>query len=140
MATHLELTSELAVEVAVTDRSTVVSVRGEVDVATAPIVRGALTEVEARRRGLGTPSVVVDLSGVTFIDACGLGVLVGAARSARGAGHALALRDPSPQVLRLLEMTRLLDVFRVEPPRRSRRPRVWASASTRPSPVLQEAS
>jgi anti-sigma B factor antagonist len=114
MAAQLELTSELAVEVTVADQSTIVSVRGDVDVATAPMVRGALTEVEARRKDVGTPRVVLDLSEVTFMDASGLGVLVGAARSARRTGHTLMLRDPSPRVVRLLEMTRLLDVFEVE--------------------------
>jgi anti-sigma B factor antagonist len=108
-------TSEFAATVTSADTSTVIAVRGEVDVATAPILRRALAEADARgRRDLMGGPVVVDLSGVTFIDASGLSVLVGAARWARGEGRMLVLRDPSPATMRVLEITRLLDGFRIQ--------------------------
>jgi anti-sigma B factor antagonist len=107
--------SQFAVELSCADVSTAVIVRGEIDVATAPRLGTALAQAEARRRGDAlTPSVVVDLSDVQFMDASGLGVLVGAARSARRHGDVVVLRAPSPTVMRLLEITRLLDAFRIE--------------------------
>ena len=47
------------------------------------------------------------MSGVTFIDAAGIGVLVAAANRARRAGGGLTLLAPSPQVRRLLDVLHL---------------------------------
>jgi anti-sigma B factor antagonist len=86
----------------------VASVRGEVDIATAPILRSALMDA-------GAPSpLTVDLAGVTFIDASGLRVLVGAAGRARRDGGELVLRDPSRGLLRVLGVTGLLGTFTIE--------------------------
>lgn len=90
-----------------------VRVTGEVDVLTVPDLRLALHEVlDGRHRD----DVVVDLGGVGFLDATGLGVLVGAHRRAIRAGVALELRDPPPQIRRMLAVTRLDRVLRVSAP------------------------
>jgi anti-sigma B factor antagonist len=104
--------------VAVADRAdstTVVSVRGDVDVATSPTLRRLLAAVQVcRHRERLNAQVVIDLSRVTLLDASGLAVLVDAARSARGDGYMLVLRDPSLRTMRVLEITRLLPLFHVE--------------------------
>jgi anti-sigma B factor antagonist len=58
----------------VTDRGdwAVLAVRGEIDVATAPQLREELLELVSA----GRKQIVVDLSGVDFLDSTGLGVLV----------------------------------------------------------------
>jgi anti-sigma B factor antagonist len=105
----------LDVQVVVKDERAIVSVGGEVDMATTPRLRQALDEVQTRsERSAASLTVVVDLSDVTFMDANGLGLLVAAARRARHDGGELVLRDPTRRTLRLLELTSLLDVFRVE--------------------------
>ncbi len=58
-------------------------------------------------------SVVLELSGVTFIDSGGLGLLVRLSAVARAAGGDLKLAAPSPQLVRLLEITCLTKVFRL---------------------------
>jgi anti-sigma B factor antagonist len=59
------------------DDAAVISVAGELDIATAPALREQLLRVFAER----TPGhVVVDLTLVTFLDGATLGVLVGARR------------------------------------------------------------
>jgi anti-sigma B factor antagonist len=104
---------EVIVEYA--DGGAVVSVRGEVDVLTAPILRAALTEADGGADGgIAPASLTVDMADMTFIDASGLGVLVGAAGRARRRGQDLVLRDPSRSTLRVLAITRLLDVFRID--------------------------
>ena len=50
----------------------------------------------------GDVHLAVDMSGVTFIDAAGVGVLVAAANRARQAGGGLSLLAPSWPVRRLL--------------------------------------
>jgi anti-anti-sigma factor len=51
--------------------------------------------------------VAVDMSGVTFTDVSGIGVLVAAANGARQAGGGLSLLAPSWQVRRLLDVVDL---------------------------------
>ena len=57
--------------------------------------------------GGGDVQLAVDVSGVAFIDAAGIGVLVAAANRARQAGGGLTLLAPSPQVRRLLDVLHL---------------------------------
>jgi anti-sigma B factor antagonist len=61
------------------------------------------------------PSIIVDLAGLKFIDACGLGVLVRVLRRTRESGGDLSLAAPQQQVRRVLEITGLIDVFSVYP-------------------------
>jgi anti-sigma B factor antagonist len=86
-----------------------VTVRGEVDVHTAPLLRERLLEAV----GQGEALVLVHLDGVTFIDSTGLGVLVGAHRAQRASGGVLELVCSQPRVLRILELTGLHRVFDV---------------------------
>jgi anti-anti-sigma factor len=81
----------------------VVHLTGRLDVHAAADCRLALADaVEA-----GSGDLVIDLSYLDAVDATGLGVLVGAHRSAGRAGRTLLLRDVSPPVGRLLFLTRL---------------------------------
>ena len=83
--------------------SVAVVLDGEIDIATAPAIRRLLM---AAIRG-GDVHLAVDMSGVTFIGAAGIGVLVAAANRAREAGGSLSLLAPSPQVQRLLDVLHL---------------------------------
>ena len=88
----------------------VVRVRGEVDTATAPQMGRAIDSQMARRR-----RVVLDLSGVEFMDLHGLAVLMRANRRARAEGGSFALERPSPCVVRLLELVRMNGEIRIIP-------------------------
>jgi len=84
-----------------TGTTELVQVQGEVDIATAPLLRAVLDTVVSRR----PTRVEVDLSGATFMDAEALATLL-AVRRRLAARHAtLLLRDPSPVVVRLLELS-----------------------------------
>ena len=66
----------------------VVTVRGDLDVATAPRLDSFLSDlIEVQ----GTPCLVVDLEGLTFIDSAGIYTLVQALEHVRGRGGHLAL-------------------------------------------------
>jgi anti-sigma B factor antagonist len=86
-----------------------VRVRGELDIATAPLLRSALDGVYARRPA----RVEVDLSGVTFLDASSLGTLIAARRRLAAQRAVLVLVDPSPIVRRVLDITGLDRVVEV---------------------------
>ena len=68
----------------------IVSVTGELDIATAEQAYSYISEVIDGRQA----PVTVDLSGLTFCDAAGLGVLARIARHAREAGRQLMLAWP----------------------------------------------
>jgi anti-anti-sigma factor len=78
----------------------VVVVRGEVDLATAPLLRAVLDTVVGRRPA----RVEVDLSGTTFLDASALTVLTAVRRRLAVRRIPLALRDPSPAAGRVLDL------------------------------------
>lgn len=89
------------IDVTTDPRGTVITVSGELDVASSPVLERTL----ARLQDVGL--VVVDLRGVTFIDSTGLGVLVKAHQLAQERGHRLGLVRGGGQVDRLLKLTGL---------------------------------
>jgi anti-sigma B factor antagonist len=86
---------------------TVLEVKGEVDIYTAPKLRERMIElIEA-----GSTRIVVDLEGVEFMDSTGLGSLVSGLKRVREADGQMSLvctRDP---VLKILTITGLDKVF-----------------------------
>ncbi|HEX2744241.1 MAG TPA: STAS domain-containing protein [Streptosporangiaceae bacterium] len=110
-----------------TDGNQVVSVTGELDIATADQAYAYISEVID-----SWPTVVsVDLSGLTFCDASGLGVLAKIARHARQAGRQFRLTSARPSLLKIMRLTGLDGVF---PELRSPVPAYSALASARPAP------
>jgi anti-sigma B factor antagonist len=85
----------------------VISVTGELDIATAEQAYSYISEVID---GWQTP-VSVDLSGLTFCDASGLGVLARIARHARQAGRQLRLTSARPSLLKIMRITGLDGAF-----------------------------
>ena len=83
--------------------SATVVLDGEIDIATAPAIRRLLMAAISG----GNVHLAVDMSGVTFIDAAGIDVLVAAASRAREAGGGLSLVAPSQQVRWLLGVLHL---------------------------------
>jgi anti-anti-sigma factor len=103
--------------------SATVVLDGEIDIATAPAIRRFLMEAISG----GDAHLAVDMSGVTFIGAAGIGVLVDAANRAREAGGSLSLLAPSRQVRWLLDVLHLDAILPAAP--RSGDPLVAGSAA-----------
>jgi anti-sigma B factor antagonist len=91
----------------VDDRTTVIAVDGEIHVSTAPEFSGVLSASLAS----GRTRLVLDLTGVMFIDSTGLSVLLNALRRITRAGGAMAVVCSNPTVLRLFEITKLDSTF-----------------------------
>ena len=96
-------------EVAVEDHDgwRVLRLAGEIDVATAPRLRDRLVQLVTE----GPPRLVVDLSGVTFIDSMGLGALVSGLKRARAHDGDLRLAGATDHVAKVLSITRLDQAF-----------------------------
>jgi anti-sigma B factor antagonist len=89
------------------DGSQVVSVTGELDIATAEQAYAYISEVIDARPA----PVCMDLSGLTFCDASGLGVLARTARHARQAGRQLRLTSARPSLVKIMRITGLDRAF-----------------------------
>jgi anti-sigma B factor antagonist len=90
--------------------SFVVAAGGELDLYTSERLRDRLADVLES----GGRRILVDLTGVAFMDSTALGVLVDAARALRSSGGQMVLVADDPRVTRLIEITGLQRVFRVE--------------------------
>lgn len=86
-----------------------VTLRGELDLATAPLLSACLTGVVAQQ----PRRLTVDLASLAFIDCAGLAPIV-RARGALPPGRPLILSSPPPTARLLLRLTGLDHVFRVE--------------------------
>lgn len=89
------------------------SIVGEVDASTSPTVAEALAVVPEGGRTSGR--IVVETSGVSFIDSSGLRVLIELSERATALGAQVVLASPSRSMARLIELTGLNDLFSVEP-------------------------
>lgn len=91
----------------------VVSVRGEVDLATGPEFGRALGAVPED----GVESVIVDLTDCPFMDSTGLHLLTRTQRRFDSAGRRVAVVSANRSVLRLFGLTGLDEVFAIYPSR-----------------------
>jgi len=91
-------------------RTTVISVEGELDLATAPRLKWMLLDALAD----GHSRLVLDLTLVTFMDSTALSVLVGVNRSLRDAG-ALAIVSSNASVLKIFELSGMDGAFAISP-------------------------
>jgi anti-anti-sigma factor len=89
---------------------TVICIDGRLDASTATEVRERLHAAA----GLGSGTLVVDLSDVQLVDATGLGVLAGTQRLAARSGRTMVLRGTPPRVARLLRIIGFDRVLRSE--------------------------
>ncbi|NYI06935.1 STAS domain-containing protein [Allostreptomyces psammosilenae] len=90
----------------------VVELRGDIDLDAGPLLRRTLLELVAA----GADRLVLDLSGVGFIDSTGIGILVTIVNKVHNHFDGVVkLAAPSENVTRLLAMTGLGEVFVVYP-------------------------
>jgi anti-sigma B factor antagonist len=86
----------------------VVTVEGELDVATAPGLRDELTRIADD----GGRDVIVDLLAVPFLDSVALGLLVETSKRMKGRGGALRIVCADRRIARIIEITGLDRVLR----------------------------
>jgi anti-sigma B factor antagonist len=98
---------DLDVESTLRDGATVLFLRGEIDVYTAPRLRQSIVDlVEA-----GTPHIVVDMSRVDFLDSTGLGVLVEGLKRIRSREGTLSIIATQEKIRKIFDITGLNKAF-----------------------------
>ena len=88
----------------------IVAPRGEIDMASAPLFRDVLNTFVRD----GPAQTRVDLTGVSFMDSSGLGVLLEARTTVLGRGGSFTLVCPRGRVWRLLELAGVLSLFVIQ--------------------------
>lgn len=96
-------TSELQVTPQGNGEVAMLTLAGELDMATAPLLSEALDGLD------GGSAVILDLGEVTFVDSHGLRAIFGYA-----ATHELILARPHPHIVRVLSLTKSERVLRIE--------------------------
>ncbi|MCW3040687.1 MAG: anti-sigma factor antagonist [Solirubrobacterales bacterium] len=94
-----------SLQTAPTDDSLRITATGELDLVTAPLLARALREaaVEADR------AILLDLTGVTFMDSSGLAAVLEAVQRSRESAGTLRISPGNGAVVRVLELAGLLD-------------------------------
>jgi len=88
----------------------VVSVRGQLDIYTAPHLLETLDAAIAD----APKELVIDLSSVTFLDSTGLNVFVQTQKRLKPIAGSVVVRGANEQVQKVLELTKLTTVLTVE--------------------------
>ena len=99
--------ADLGVDVSSEGDVTVLTVRGELDAYSAPMLDEAFDRVLAD----GARRLVVDLASVGFIDSSGLRSMIRARKQVGDEPEALRIRNPQPATVRLLDITGLTEHF-----------------------------
>jgi anti-sigma B factor antagonist len=114
-ATQRRLPEGLAVhtEPATIPSPIVVTLSGELDIATVPDVHEALTSTVEANPGA---TVIVNLAAVTFLDSTCLSMFTRAHRRALEAGGILRVAEPAPFIRKVFEATGLTEMVLDRPP------------------------
>lgn len=105
-------TPVLGVDVDFGGHETVVSVRGDVDPLSAPTLGAVLS---AQIAGARQPPLVLDLAGLTFMDAAGLNVIVGAVNLLAEQSKRLVVRSLPESTRRIMDITGLTEFVTLDP-------------------------
>ncbi|SDO32108.1 STAS domain-containing protein [Alkalicoccus daliensis] len=104
----------LDIQVSEHENKNVAQVSGEVDVYTATKLKETLTPLAEQE----DKELVVDLSGVDYIDSTGLGIFIGALKASEKSGTSLTLTGLNSRVKRLFEITGLHEVIDIDSTKR----------------------
>ncbi|HEX8879334.1 MAG TPA: STAS domain-containing protein [Candidatus Acidoferrum sp.] len=92
------------------DRTTILDVSGDIDLASSPDLRKALLR---ELRELRIPRVVLNLKAVEYVDSSGVASLVEGLKASRDVGSRLILFGLNTAVREVLQLSKLLKIFEI---------------------------
>jgi anti-sigma B factor antagonist len=98
---------DLDVDTAQVGAASVLTLRGEIDVYTAPRLRQSIIDLVDG----GASQIIIDMSAVDFLDSTGLGVLVGGLKRVRVKDGSLSIVTSQDKILKIFDITGLNKVF-----------------------------
>ena len=81
---------------------------GELDEYTAPYTRSA---IDKALDGYKSADIIFDLSGLTFMDSTGIGVLLGRYKTLKKAGIPIYIQNPSVSINKILQISGLYEIM-----------------------------
>ena len=100
---------DLDVETGQVGDASVLTLRGEIDVYTAPRLRQAIIDLVDG----GATNIVVDMEKVDFLDSTGLGVLVGGLKRVKVKEGSLSIVTTQDKILKIFDITGLNKAFAI---------------------------
>lgn len=88
--------------------TTVLELRG-------PLTLGNMFQLQDKFRGMASPVLIVDMTGVAYMDSAGMGLLVNGYTSAQRHGRTYLLAGVTDRVRALFELTRVDSVLKMFP-------------------------
>jgi anti-sigma B factor antagonist len=92
-------------------QSAIVVLRGELDLNSAPKLRGCLAELV----NAGVINLVFDLAYLTFLDSTGISLFVITFKRSTTSGGSVLVRNAPPHAMRIFEITGLVELLSVSP-------------------------
>jgi anti-sigma B factor antagonist len=92
------------------DKTTILDVSGDIDLASSPDLRKALLR---ELRELRIPRVVLNLKAVEYVDSSGVASLVEGLKASRDVGSRLILLGLNTAVREVLQLSKLLRIFEI---------------------------
>jgi anti-anti-sigma factor len=111
MSAHPPPLGALTIDLVQDNGTASLALEGELDIASAPALEERLSAVENDHPA----RVVIDMTGLAFIDSTGLRVLLQANARAGDGAHELVLRPGADAVQRVFETTGVFAAFHFEP-------------------------
>jgi stage II sporulation protein AA (anti-sigma F factor antagonist) len=105
------LPAPLEVSVSWIKDTALMAIAGEVDASSVARLQQKLEDIASETRG----DVIVDLGMVSFMDSTGLSFLIAAHKRLKARAARLVVFSPTPQLLRLFEITGLSQILTIEP-------------------------
>lgn len=93
-------------------RALLIEVDGELDHHLASIIKNA---ADTKMRTTNAINIIFDLSGMTFMDSAGIGVMMGRYKKARSLGGKTAVFGTTAQTLRIIKMSGMDKVIKIVP-------------------------
>jgi anti-sigma B factor antagonist len=102
----MDMRTPLALDVSAEDTTNVIHVTGDLDLMTAPELQACAESVVAR-----AAEILIDLSGVQYLDSSGLSALIRVQRTAQQAGGSALVSAASPTAERVIETAGLREIL-----------------------------
>ena len=88
----------------------VARLRGEIDHHTAKKLR---TELDKHIINFRPPALAMDMSGITFMDSSGIGLILGRSKLLKECGGSLEIRGAQPYIRRVLKLSGIGRIVRI---------------------------
>ncbi|HHU90603.1 MAG TPA: anti-sigma factor antagonist [Clostridiaceae bacterium] len=86
----------------------IVSIEGEIDHHTSRLLK---EKMDSKFIMEPVKNMIIDLSGVTFMDSAGIGLIKGRMDRVSSVGGKISIRNPKPEIIKMLKMSNIYNLI-----------------------------